>query len=154
MPAYAYVSLAGPTGVSYALGIGRGVNATRQVAAPLRLLVAVVVVTGLLAAAPVACWCPVGDHVGQLLHLRFSHEHASDHATEAYGETDAEAASAVSAPAWSSAAGLGLSHWQAGVQVLPPLPTALHVHLGGTRLALDASRPTEHLPAPTFPPPR
>ena len=141
-------------GVSYPLRVGRGVNATRQVAAPLRLLVALVVVTGLLAAAPVACWCPVGDHVGQLLHSRFSHEHASDHVADAHGETDAEAANVMRAPAWSSAAGQGLSHWQAGVQVLPPLLAALHVDLGGTRLALGAARPSEHLSAPAFPPPR
>ena len=36
------------------------------------MLVALVVVSGLLAAAPAACWCPADDHVGQLLHPRFA----------------------------------------------------------------------------------
>ena len=130
-------------------------NATRRSAAPLRLLVALMVVTGLLAAAPAACWCPADDHLGQLLHPRFGHTHASDHAADAFGQSEeAETVAMDGAPAWSSAAGLGPGTWQAGVQALPPLPTAVHVDLGTTRLMLDAARPAEHVPAPTFPPPR
>ena len=113
--------------------------------------------TGLLAAAPAACWCPAGDHVGQLLHARFAHDHASDHASTSFGQADdvgSEATQAASAPAWSSAAGHGPSHWQAGVQILSPLSAAFQIDLACPRLALDAARPIEHVPGPTFPPPR
>ncbi len=133
------------------------VHVTGRSAAPLRLLVALLIVTGLLAAAPAACWCPADDHVGQLLHSRFAHEHASDHAPAELGRADAHDAKAhdvADEPAWSSAAGHGLSQWQAGVQMLPPLLAALHVDMGGTRLLFGAVRPAEHIAGPTFPPPR
>ena len=132
-------------------------NATRRSAAPLRLLVALMVMTGLLAAVPAACWCPADDHVGQLLHSRFAHEHPSDHASAGLGradEHDADSVYLANEPAWSSAAGHGVSQWQAGVQALPPLLAALYVDSGATRLLLGAVRPAEHVAGPTFPPPR
>jgi len=132
-------------------------NATGRSAAPLRFLVALIVVTGLLAAAPAACWCPADDHAGQLLHPRFAHEHASDHGAATLGATDGqdvEDANLASAPAWSSVAGLGLSQWQAGVQALPPVLIALYADPGSSRLLLDAARPAEYLAGATFPPPR
>ena len=136
---------------------GRGVNATRQVAAPLCMLIALVVVAGLLAATPAACWCPAGDHFGQLVHPRFAHEHASDHAVAAFGQPDApdgDTRNVATEPAWSSAAGGAMSQWQAGLQILPPLPTILQADVGGARLAVEVARPRSHLPAPSFPPPR
>ena len=119
------------------------------------MLVALVVVSGLLAAAPAACWCPADDHVGQLLHSRFGHAHASDHAPATLGDADVQDDLAVAtAPAWSSVAGLGLSQWQAGVQVLPPLLTALPLDAGSVRLAFEVARPVEYVAGPAFPPPR
>ena len=119
------------------------------------MLVALVVVGGLLAATPAACWCPADDHLGQLLHSRFGHVHASDHVPATLSEPDAQDDLAVTtAPAWSSVAGLGLSQWQAGVQVLPPLLAALPVDAGTGRLAVEVARPVEHVTGPTFPPPR
>ena len=127
---------------------------TRHAAAPLHLLVALMVVTGLLAAAPTACWCPADDHVGQIIHSRFAHEHASDHDVAAFGEGADQDAEIVDTPAWSSAAGFGPSQWQAGIQVLPPLLASLRLEAGAVRLAFDAARPYEHLAEPSFPPPR
>ena len=130
-------------------------HASRRSPAPLRRLRVLVVVNGLLAAAPAACWCPADDHLGQLLHPRFGHTHASDHAADAFGQSEeAETVAMDGAPAWSSAAGFGPSTWQAGVQALLPLPPAMHLALGAAGLTLDAARPAEHIPAPTFPPPR
>lgn len=133
-----------------------GVVATRVIAVPLRLLIVLAVVSGLLVAAPAACWCPVDDHAGQLLHPLFAHDHASDHAAGAFGLADGADATAylASGPSWSSAFGQGQSNWQTGVQVVLPLPSAASAASGHARVALDLARPAQHVPAPTFPPPR
>lgn len=120
------------------------------------MLVVLAVVVGLLAAAPAACWCPADDHFGQLLHPRFDHQHPSD--TEAsFGHADTDSASSMDAPvepAWATAGALGMSRWQAGVQILPPLLAAALLDAWGPRLSFEIALPTQYVPSMVRPPPR
>jgi hypothetical protein len=158
--------------------VERGVIATSRIAAPLRLLVVLAVVSGLLASVPASCWCPADDHAGQLVHARFPHHHPSDRdahaglAGGAFGEGPLDAATAslataslataspatsAEAPAgpwWASAVPTAARGWQGGQQMLPPLFRAAPPGARGAAPAFDVARPSEHTPSPSVPPPR
>lgn len=116
-----------------------------------RVLVMCSLMVALAGSTPVACWCDPSVHAGQPLHPFFPHTHADDSLAE---PDDAETASDRQAPSWTAQTASGVPVWSGSLQALPVPILAAFMPLADRPLAERMSRPTEHLDAPTFPPPR
>jgi len=105
----------------------------------------------LAVSTPVIGWCATARHQGQTLHPIFDHVHHVDHADHTAPPPDDAPGIRTS---WSAIGAFGAPAWLAGVQALPPLPLLALLPNDGASLRFDATRPFEHLQAPTSPPPR
>jgi hypothetical protein len=100
--------------------------------------------------APPSCWCTPDDHVGLLLHPLFPHAHGDARAED--GKIDG--AIAVDHAPGISAAGVGVSSYDAAAGLLVPLLPSAMTPAGSRYVSAPEARPDQRALAPPIPPPR